>query len=146
MPRLILVTAAIAVLAGSGVAAARLATRGTSAVSATFAATQASNVQTRTCAGSDGTYEIQRGTYAGTATSTDPRLNGTLRLKVRSVYETTKDVGLVTGKALIESSAGCASARLAAVNANGSLSGALEGAAGKPRARLLAISTAGTSE
>ena len=50
-------------------------------VSATFAATTASDVHTTTCTGADGdSYALSRGTYTGTATSTEPSLNGPVRI------------------------------------------------------------------
>jgi hypothetical protein len=87
-----LVTAGIAVAQG-------VESKGVKQVSATFTATTASNVTSSTCKGTDGnTYAISRGTYTGTATSSEPSLNGPLTANVSSFVNTTTGVGTAQGR------------------------------------------------
>jgi hypothetical protein len=80
--------------------------RTTKTVSATFAATTIKHLTTTTCTGADGAYQVTNARYDGTATSTDPRLTGTLRVQVRSVVNTTKNLGFVRGTFRVHNSAG----------------------------------------
>lgn len=137
-----LIAAALAVLAFAGAAVANLKQAGVDSASATFTA-PAARVDTRTCTGADGTYEITRGTYAGTATSSTPSLAGPVEIKVTSVYNTTKKLGWVEGWYKTRSSEGRSNAKLLAVNSNGTLDGSLYGVAGNREARLIASLTSG---
>jgi hypothetical protein len=107
MRRMILVTAAGLLLVGAGVAVAHgFDSRGVKAVNATFTATGASDVRTTTCTGEDGTYEKSRGTYAGTADSTEASLKGNATISATSVINTTTKVGIVSGDLRIETADG----------------------------------------
>jgi hypothetical protein len=75
------------------------------AVAGTFTATTASNVETRTCTTSDGkTIAITRATYTGTAAG-HPDLTGPVTLQVRSLINTTDNVGAVSGRLKIATGA-----------------------------------------
>jgi hypothetical protein len=112
----------------------------TSPVSATFTATTVLEKTVQTCTGADGTYEITHGTYSGTAVSTDPHLNGPIWIDVRSVYNTTKNLGWLSGKVHVENATtgDRAHGNLSAVNVGGQLQGFLSGEETAPGSRLLA--------
>ncbi len=115
-------------------------------VSASFSATGVSNSRTQTCTNQDGTFSFTRADYAGTATSSDPSLNGPVKLHVRSSINTTKNVGVVDGTLRITTASGKnTDAHFDAVYQNGQLSGLASGHAQEPYARLLANLSAGFS-
>src|SRR5579872_3951159 len=98
MRRLITIVAVL-VFVGAGIAVAHENDgKSIKQVSATFTATTASNVRTDTCTATDGTYTTTRGDYTGTATSTDPTLNGNASVDAESVVNTTTGYGTVDGK------------------------------------------------
>jgi hypothetical protein len=137
-----LALAALVMLVSTGIAVAVAAKKpkGTSTVAATFTAAAASNVATQTCTGSDGVYQITKGDYTGTSVSTDPRLNGALKIHAKSVLNTTKGLGFVAAKLEIRNPASGAMAKgsLIAVNTAGQLRGFIRGKVKKPEAKLLA--------
>ena len=138
MKRLFLLTAALTTLVATGAAVAHFKSADVSAASATFTATTASHLQTRTvtCAGQ--TIEISTGRYNGTATSTTtPDLAGAAELKVHSVYNATKNLGWVEGQLKIAAADGRTVARFVGVNTNGKLDGWLTGNAGRGDGSLL---------
>jgi len=102
----------------------------TTPVSTTFSATALSNAELRTCTGGDGMYEISRGTYTGNV-SGDPALTGTAELRVKSVHNTTKNLGWLSGELNIRGPVERAHAKVWAVNTKGSLDGFVSGKAGK---------------
>lgn len=112
----------------------------TSQVSATFTATTVVQKDVQTCTGVDGTYEITHATYSGTAVSSDPHLNGPIRIDVKSVYNTTKNLGWLSGKLRVDNSTtgDRAHGNLSAVNMGGQLQGFLSGEETAPGNRLLA--------
>ncbi len=107
MRRMILVSAA-ALLVGAGVAVAHgFNSSGVKAVNATFTATTATNVRTATCTGDDGgAYEKSRGTYTGTADSTEASLKGNATIEATSLINTTTKIGIVSGDLRIETADG----------------------------------------
>ena len=123
-----LVTAGMAI-AGPGAS--------TATPSATFSAT-AKRVATRTCQGTDGTYKITRGVYEGKMDSTDPRLNGPVRIRLESFYNTDENAGWMRGELRMRNGENLAEAQFAAVNLDGNVEGLLSGGGKAPRARLLA--------
>jgi hypothetical protein len=138
MKRLILLTIALAALVSAGAAVAHFKSADVSAASATFTATTASQLQTRTvtCAGQS--LEISTGRYTGTAlSSTTPDLAGPVELKVHSVYNATKKLGWVEGQLKVAASDGRTVARFVAVNSDGTLDGWLNGHAGRGDGSLL---------
>lgn len=111
----------------------------TDSVAATFTAATVSDLETQTCTGSDGTYQITKASYSGDSTSSDPRLAGKVTIRVRSVYNTTKNLGWVEGKLEVDNaSKKSAEGNLTAVDAGGALAGFVKGKAGDPKGKLFA--------
>lgn len=142
MKRIALLTVGLVALVATGAAVAHLKASGVKSVAATFSATSVSNLETRTCTGEDGTYEIATAKYEGTATSSEATLAGPVQAKVRSVYNVAKNLGVVEGWLRIRSSAGNTTGRIWAVNTNGALDGFVRGEAGHGDGALLASLTA----
>jgi hypothetical protein len=126
----------VAVLAASSIAMAA-GGAATETPSATFNAA-AKRVVTKNCTGSDGSYTITHGRYEGTMTSTNPALNGRVRLEVHSVYNNDEKAGWMRGELRVAGDDSRAAAVFSAVNLDGNVEGLLIGRAGKPRAGLLA--------
>jgi hypothetical protein len=141
MPRkpLAALAASFAVLALTGIALAHgKGPSSTQAVTATFSTDAVSNLKTNTCTGADGTYTQTRATYSGTATSDDPRLNGTLTIRARSVYNTATNLGHVEGAFRVKGTDGHARGVFSAVSTGGTLAGFAGGSVAAPRGTLLA--------
>jgi hypothetical protein len=89
---------AAAALAAAGVAAAHRGAPSVQSVSATFDATTVSQHYLTTCSVNGGdTFQATRATYTGTATSSDPRLTGSLTIRAWSLVDTTNGVGHLYG-------------------------------------------------
>jgi hypothetical protein len=134
-------------LAATGIAVARGTddTKNVRALTATFAATTASHVQTRSCTTADNkTVTVADGTYTGSATG-DPDLTGTATLRAHSVINTTDNVGTVTGTLRIDVSGRDTQAAFTTVYGGGSIAGLAVGRAHDPAARLVANLSAGFS-
>jgi hypothetical protein len=115
-------------LVTAGIAAATLTATGTQTVTATFTAAK-DRVQVKTCTGTDGTYEIVTGRYAGESDSTVAGLDGPLTINLTSVYNTTEKAGWMTGVVKIRrSGSGTDDQEL-----NGRLVGTLTGGSGDAR-------------
>lgn len=125
----------VAALTIAGVAVAAGAQ--TDTPSATFDAA-AKRVATRNCTGSDGAYSITVGRYEGTMTSTNPALNGKVRIEVHSVYNNDEKAGWMRGHVRVLGTNSRAAAEFSAVNLDGNVEGLLSGRAGSPKAGLLA--------
>ena len=98
MRRMILASVAGLLLVVAGVAVANgFDSKAVKQVSATFAATTASNLRTSSCTGADGSYAKSAATYTGTAVSTEPSLNRPARIEASSFVNTTTGVGTVSG-------------------------------------------------
>ena len=140
MRKLVLITAAVVALAGAGLAVAHgFDSKSVKSVSATFTATSAQDVRTSTCTGSDGhVYATNKGTYTGTATSTDASLNGTLTIYAESLIDTTANIGTVTGKLQIGSGGDEDETHFEAVYSGGNVAGIAEGHTQTPHTSLLA--------
>src|SRR5439155_26169008 len=83
-----------AALSAAGVAAARGRTTSVQAASATFSATDVSQLSQVTCSVTGGdTFQATKATYRGTSLSSDPLLAGALTLRVLSVVDTSHGVG-----------------------------------------------------
>jgi len=83
-------------------------------VSAHFTAT--GNVKTHMCTRGNVTLVEKRGTFTGTSTSADARLNGTVRIILKTVVNAGNGFGLATGKFRVRSATrGKAQADLMAV-------------------------------
>ena len=127
-------------LAGAGVAVADgIETKAIEPVSATFAATTVPESSSRTCTNPTGTFVQTSAHYSGTATSSDPSLNGPLRLRVTSLVNQAKALGRLHGTARIDTSAARDTVlRLDAVYSNGQVHGFATGHAHAPLERVLA--------
>lgn len=134
--RKLLLTGVIAALGltAVGVAVARLSAEGTATVSGSFSATNSQGVRSRTCTGPDGDYQILDGIYTGNATSSESSLSGDVRVRIRSIYNTTEKTGWATGWLKFH---GSGALRFDAVNANGKLTGFVRGRVGRSYAALL---------
>ena len=130
MKRIFLIAAALGALVATGVAVANLKSGDVNAVSATLSATTPANVQTRTYTCEDQTFEVTTGRWTGTATSTTADLSGPVELHVKSVYNTTKKLGWISGKLKIRAADNRTNASFSAVNTDGRLDGWVRGSAG----------------
>jgi hypothetical protein len=133
--RATLAAAATLALAAAGIAIAGQGTATTSLVSATFVANTVAASHSETCTGANSdSYTITDAVYTGTASSGDTRLSGPLAIRVRSVYDSTTNIGSLVGELEINSTAsgqsGLFRASLSAVDVNGTAQGYLIGAAG----------------
>ena len=127
--------AVLAAVAGTGVAiaAGNLAT--TKSVDATFSATTVKHRTVKTCTGADGdTYEVTHAAYTGSSDSDDSRLDGPIEIRVKSVYNTTKKLGHLTGNFRGDKARG----NLSAVNEDGTLEGFLKGGVRDSAGKLFA--------
>jgi hypothetical protein len=136
--RIVLAAIAAAAVAAAGAAAAAHRSQATKQVSATFAAGTVAGSHTSTCTSSDGTYQETVATYTGSATSSDARLNGTLRIRAHSVVNTTTGLGWLSGTFRINGSSGGAHGAITGVVSGGNVSGTAAGEMGGPEGKLLA--------
>jgi hypothetical protein len=110
----------------------------TEAAQATFTATpDAAKTRTTQCTGVDGTYNITKGVYNGTATG-DPRLTGNITIRTKSVVNQGNGLGWTAGQVFLRDPATGelkAIAGLEAVNTErGKLDGFLTGKVKDPTA------------
>jgi hypothetical protein len=126
-----------AALAAAGVAVAVKTSTGTNLVASSFTATTVERYSSRTCTGPDGQYEVVDATYSGNATSSEPGLAGTARVRIRSAYNTTKNVGWASGSLSFSNGGDRGALGFDAVNASGKLTGFVRGRVGQPAAELL---------
>jgi hypothetical protein len=137
---LLLAPLALAALAATGVALAAGGPNAQSA-SATFTATTVSHARLTTCTvnGSD-TFASTLATYAGAATSSDARLNGTITIRAASLVDTDTGVGRVVGVWRIRSTTNGVGAHgsINAVVGNGDATGAAIGRVNGPAGQLAA--------
>ncbi len=131
---------AVAALAAAGMALAAQSGPKSQSVSASFAATTVNQARLTTCTinGSD-TFAATLATYTGTATSSDARLNGRLRIRAASLIDTNTGVGRVVGIFHIWNSNGMgAHGSINAVVGNGDATGAAIGRVRGPGGQLAA--------
>jgi hypothetical protein len=127
-----LIVSGLAVAHGGGAKA-------TKSVTATFAAAPSPDNKTRTCQTADGTFEITNGVYRGTATSSDPDLHGAVRIRAHAVINTTKGLGWITGRLIVDVAEGAdTGATFRLVYEGGRAHGLATGHAHRPWAALLA--------
>jgi hypothetical protein len=133
--RLALLAGIVVALAGAAVAAAHFNGSAASSVSATFYANTVSGTTTSsTCTTptTSNAITVTDATFTGTSTSTsDPSLNGPLTIHVRSVYDSTTNLGSVTADYVVDNSTASTptwfGGELTAVDNNGTLQGLLLG-------------------
>jgi hypothetical protein len=136
----VVATVVVAALAASGMAVARDldGAKNARALSATFTATTASRIDTRTCTTPDNkTLVATSGTYTGTATG-DADLTGAATLHTRSLINTTDGIGTVSGSLKIDVPGRDTEAQFTTVYSGGSVAGLAVGRAHSPAAQLLA--------
>jgi hypothetical protein len=139
MRRIILASVAGLVLVVAGVAVAHgFDSKAVKQAAATFSATSASNLRTSQCTGADGTYPKSVATYSGTASSSEPSLNGAARIDAASFVNTTTGVGTVWGNARIDTASGRTSFSFQGVLTHGSVVGLASGHSRRADVKLLA--------
>ena len=117
-----------AALSAAGVAAARGRTTSVQAASATFTATDVTQLSQVTCSVTGGdTFQATKATYRGTSLSSDPRLAGALTIRAWSLVDTTNGVGHVFGNFRIKGPGTRAHGTLNGAIANGEASGIARG-------------------
>lgn len=131
---------AAAALTAAGVAAAGRHAPSVQAVSATFDAAAVSQKYQTTCSVNGGdTFQATRATYAGTASSSDPRLAGAITIRAWSLVDTTNGVGHVFGIFRIHGTGpNHARGTLNAAISGGKASGLARGFVGGPWGHLVA--------
>src|SRR5207249_1202497 len=92
-------------------------------VTATFTATAVGSPHSLTCTSSNGTFSDTKAAYDGTATSSDPSLNGSVRLALHSLINTTSNLGVVRGELTLHAGSSNTVAHVVAVYTNGSIAG-----------------------
>jgi hypothetical protein len=136
LPLVLLATAA---LTAAGVAAAGHRVPSVEGATASFAATNVSTKYQVTCSVNGGdTFEATSATYTGTATSSDPRLAGTLTIRAWSLVDTASGVGHVYGVFRIKGTDTGAHGRLNAALSGGKASGLARGFVWHRYGRLIA--------
>jgi hypothetical protein len=128
----------VAAVAAAGVAAATRHTQSTQAAAADFAAGAVSRSHTTTCTAADGTYQLTTATYTGIATSSDPRLNGTVEIRASSVVNTTTKLGWLDGMLRVRGTNAGANGTIHAAIANNAAVGSIVGRGTRPEAKLVA--------
>jgi hypothetical protein len=130
----------VAALAAAGAAGASALRHHPSveAASATFDAATVSQKYQVTCSVNGGdTFEATSATYAGTATSADPRLDGALTIRAWSLVDTTNGVGHVYGVFHIRGAGARSHGTLNAALAGGKASGLARGFVRHPWGRIV---------
>jgi hypothetical protein len=124
----VIAAAVLGVLVAAGGAWAFHGFSSASQVSATFSAGTVANSQSQTCTAANGdSIQVTEATFTGTASSSDPHLNGPIMIDATSVFDATTTVGTVTGDVSINSGGAGFEGRLLAVNVKGALQGLLVG-------------------
>ena len=139
---LLLAPLAVAALAAAGVAVAGGGAHAQT-TSASFSATTVSNARLTTCTVDGGdTFATTIATYTGTATSSDPRLNGTFKVRAVSLLDTNSGLGRVVGVFHIRNAAGLgARGSINAAVADGNAKGSAVATVHNPGGRLFATLT-----
>ena len=127
----LLAIATVLALAAAGVAIAGSGTpASTTLFSATFSANTAGPSHSSTCTPTPGdTYTTTDAVFSGNS-SGDPRFTGAMTIHVKSVYDSTTNVGSLKGHVDINTTTnppGHVDAKLSAVNVNGVVQGWLDG-------------------
>jgi len=136
----VFVLIAAAALIGAGVAVAKHGPPSVQSVSATFNATNVTQRYLTTCSVNGGdTFQATRAMYTGTATSSDPRLNGALTIRAWSLVDTTNGVGHLYGTFRIKGTGrNRARGTVNAAISGGNASGLARGFTGGPWGHLVA--------
>ena len=127
-----LLGSAVVALAASGIAFAGPGPASMSLASATFYTTTMAQNHAQSCtAANNDAIQVLDATFTGSASSADPRLTGPLTVHVKSVYDSTTNVGSLKGDLRIDNTSTTPPshihARLTAVNVNGTVQGFVDG-------------------
>jgi hypothetical protein len=137
----ILAAAALAALVAAGIAVGDglEGTKSAKSVAGGFSTGTPSQFRTRSCTTTDGkTLVATEGVYTGSATG-DADFTGPIRLRARSLVNTTDGIGVVSGTLRIDvASGGDTVAHFDTVFSGGQISGLASGHAQDPHAKLLA--------
>ena len=126
-------------LIGGGVAAACVGVPGVQAASATFDATTVGDLSSNSCTAANGdTLVSTRGSYTGSASSSDAQLNGPLVIYARSLVDTTTGVGYVEGRFEVGPDGSANDGHFVAALSGGGATGFAEAELQSPDGRLLA--------
>ena len=126
-------------LATAGISMAVVKSGGVAGVSATFNATNVVKSIPRTCKVNGGdTYTYTHAVYKGTAASSEPRLNGRIRLYVESMIDDTTGIGALIGNYNIGTDTVGSFGRVEASLSSGQMSGSVRGHVRVPWGELFA--------
>jgi len=131
--------AAGALLASVGVAAACVQALGVQAASATFDATTVDKLSSNSCTTANGdTLVWTKGSYTGSASSSNAQLDGPLVIYAHSVVDTTTGVGYVEGRFEVGPDGSTNDGRFVAALSGSGAAGFSEAELQSPDSRLLA--------
>jgi hypothetical protein len=136
--------AVVAALAVAGVALAGAGGPGEQAATATFSATTVAHARLSTCSVNGGdTFASTLGTYTGTSSGSDARLDGTLTIHALSFVDTNTGLGRIVGTFRVKPASGpgavgAIDAAVTSGNANGAVTARLQG---PPIGRMVATFT-----
>jgi hypothetical protein len=133
-----------AAVTAAGVAAATRHAQGTQAAGADFSASLVPTGHTRTCTGSDGTYQETAAIYRGS--TTNGGLNGALEIRAHSVVNTSTGLGWLEGRLRIRGTSTDATGTVRAAIANGAAVGSVVGKTDHPEGKLVASFSATFSQ
>lgn len=138
----LLVLLVVVALSAAGVAYAYRTTQA-QAASAAFSATTVTDAKLTTCAVNGGdTFATTLATYTGTATSSDPRLDGAFKIRAESLVDTATGLGRVAGVFWIQGANGAgAHGSLNAAVSGGDANGSLIANVHAPSGRIFATLT-----
>lgn len=147
MKRFVVVGVAAAFLAGAGLALAdEFDSKAVKSVTATFTASTVKSLKKASCTNGDGTWTNAVAEYSGLASSSDSTLNGPITLRLRSVINTSRDLGRVQGTLRIDTPSTDTIAEFDGTYAGGKAVGLAEGRTGQSAGRLLANVSASFSQ
>jgi hypothetical protein len=127
------------VTAGGVAAASAMRHPSVQSASATFDAATVSQKYQVTCSVNGGdTFEATRAVYTGTATSSDPRLDGAITIRAWSLVDTTNGVGHVFGRFRISGAGAHTHGTINAAVSGGKASGLARGFVRRPWGRIVA--------
>jgi hypothetical protein len=138
--RLIVLAALLcAALATAGISMAMVKSGGVSGIAATFDATTIVRDVQKSCTVNGGdTYTYTRAVYTGNAASSDPRMNGPIKLWVQSMIDDTTGIGALIGDFNIGTNKSGSYGRIEASIAGDQASGSVRGHVRLPWGELFA--------
>ena len=126
-------------LATAGISFAMERSGGVSGIAATFNATNVVRDVEKSCTVNGGdTYTYTRAVYSGSAVSSDPRMNGPIKLWVQSMIDDTTGIGALIGNYNIGNNQSGSYGRIEASLASGQADGSVRGHVRLPWGELFA--------